>query len=48
MSSIRFLIAAYVATWLIHGTYVATLVRRFSRLKKDLDELGKNGKSASR
>lgn len=48
MSSIKFLFAAYIATWVIHGTYLGTLVRRFSRLKKDLSEIGKNGKPASR
>jgi CcmD family protein len=48
MSSIKFLIAAYAATWLIHGAYLGTLVRRFSRLKKELGELGKNHKSAVR
>jgi hypothetical protein len=48
MNSIKFLFAAYIATWVIHGTYLGTLVRRFSRLKKDLGEVGKNNKSASR
>jgi CcmD family protein len=42
VSSIKFLIAAYIATWLIHGTYLGTLVRRFSRLRKELDQVGKN------
>lgn len=48
MSSIKFLFAAYIATWVIHGTYLGTLVRRFSRLKKDLDQVAKNQKSATR
>jgi CcmD family protein len=48
MNSIKFLFAAYIATWVIHGTYLGTLVRRFSRLKKELGELSKNHKAASR
>jgi CcmD family protein len=48
MNSIKFLFAAYIATWIIHGTYLGTLVRRFSRLKKELDELGKSHRSANR
>lgn len=41
MSGLKFLFAAYIATWVIHGMYLATLVRRFSRLKKEMNELGK-------
>jgi hypothetical protein len=48
MNSVKFLFAAYLATWVIHGTYIGTLVRRFSRLKKDLNELGRNHMSANR
>jgi CcmD family protein len=44
MSAIKFLFAAYIATWVIHGAYLGTLVRRFGRLKKEMDELGKDGK----
>jgi CcmD family protein len=42
MNSMKFLFAAYIATWLIHSFYLLTLVRRFRRLRKDLKELGKN------
>jgi CcmD family protein len=42
MSSIKFLFAAYIATWVIHGTYLGTLVRRFSRLRRELAELYRN------
>jgi CcmD family protein len=42
VNAIKFLFAAYIATWLIHGTYLATLVRRFGRLKKEMVELNKN------
>jgi len=37
-----FLYAAYAATWLIHIAYLVTLVRRYSRLRQELDEF--NGK----
>jgi CcmD family protein len=41
MNAIKFLFAAYIATWVIHGVYLVTLVRRFSRLRQQLKELGK-------
>jgi CcmD family protein len=41
MNSIKFLYAAYVATWTIHLLYVGSLVRRYRRLKQDLSELKK-------
>ena len=41
MNSVKFLFAAYVATWAIHLFYITTLVRRFSRLRQQLRELGK-------
>ena len=44
MNPIKFLFAAYIATWLIHAFYLGTLVRRFSRLRQQLRELGR-GKS---
>jgi hypothetical protein len=39
MNSIKFLYAAYIATWLIHSLYVGTLVRRYSRLRQQKKEL---------
>ena len=42
MNAVKFLFAAYVATWVIHAFYIGTLVRRFSRLKQQMRELGKN------
>jgi CcmD family protein len=39
MNGIKFLFAAYIATWLIHGIYLGTLVRRFSRLRRQLKEV---------
>lgn len=41
MNAVKFLFAAYVATWVIHGLYLGTLVRRFSNLRQQLRELGK-------
>jgi CcmD family protein len=43
-NSIKFLYAAYVATWLIHGFYLGSIARRYSRLRKEKQELGKGGK----
>ena len=40
MNAIQYLIAAYIATWLIHVFYLGTLVRRFSRLRREMKELG--------
>lgn len=37
----NFLYAAYVATWAIHIVYLVSLARRYSRLKKEVDELNK-------
>ena len=41
MNSVKFLYAAYIATWLIHGLYLASLVRRYSRLRQQMKDLGK-------
>jgi CcmD family protein len=41
MNGVKFLFAAYVATWVIHVFYLGTLARRFSRLRRELRELGK-------
>ncbi len=35
----NFLYAAYTATWIIHIAYLASVVNRYSRLKKELDDL---------
>lgn len=39
MNAVKFLFAAYIATWVIHGAYLGSLVRRFSRLRKEFEEL---------
>ena len=41
MNAVKFLYAAYIATWLIHAIYIGSLVRRYSRLRQQLKELGK-------
>ena len=41
MNTIKFLFAAYIATWVIHAFYLGSLVRRFIRLRQQLKELGK-------
>jgi CcmD family protein len=37
-----FLFAAYTLTWVIHILYLITVVRRYSRLKRELSELNRN------
>jgi CcmD family protein len=37
----NFLHAAYGATWAIHIVYLFTVLRRYSRLKQEVDELNK-------
>ena len=37
----NFLYAAYVATWIIHISYLTTLVLRYRRLRKQIQELRK-------
>ena len=36
-----YLLAAYAATWIIHIAYLATLVDRYARLKREIEELKK-------
>ncbi|PYX42896.1 MAG: hypothetical protein DMG81_00775 [Acidobacteria bacterium] len=37
----NYLYIAYGATWTIHVVYLITVMRRYSRLKKEVDELKK-------
>jgi CcmD family protein len=37
----NFLYVAYTATWIIHIAYLATLVRRYRRLSREIEELKK-------
>ncbi|MFZ0801909.1 MAG: CcmD family protein [Terriglobales bacterium] len=34
-----YLFAAYVATWVIHITYLGHLARGYARLKREIEEL---------
>jgi len=36
-----YLYAAYVATWAIHIAYLGHLVRRYARLKREVEELNR-------
>jgi hypothetical protein len=38
MNAIKFLVAAYILTWVIHGFYLGSLVLRFRRLRRELRE----------
>jgi CcmD family protein len=40
MNSVKFMVAAYVVTWVIHGGYLATLVSRYSKLRREMKDLG--------
>ena len=33
-----YLVAAYALTWVIHIIYLGTIVRRYSRLKREIKE----------
>jgi CcmD family protein len=37
----NFLYAAYSAVWIIHGAYLVLLVRRYSRIKREMQDLRK-------
>jgi len=41
MNTVKFLIAAYIATWAIHLFYIGTIARRFSKLRQQLKEIGR-------
>jgi CcmD family protein len=36
MNSIRFLYAAYIVTWVIHGVYLLTLVGRYRKSAREM------------
>lgn len=36
-----YLYAAYAATWIIHISYLGILARRYSRLRKEIEEFRK-------
>jgi len=41
MRSNPYLFAAYAATWIIHIGYLSTIVSRYARLKREIEELKK-------
>jgi len=41
MNSVHYLYAAYVATWAIHGGYLVILVRKYSRIRREMEKLRK-------
>jgi len=41
MNAVKYLYAAYIATWLIHGVYLVSIARRYSRLRRRMQDLGK-------
>ena len=41
MSGNSYLFAAYAAAWVIHIVYLSTIVSRYSRLKREIEELKK-------
>ena len=38
-----YLYAAYIATWVIHGTYLAILVRKYSKIRSEMASLKRSG-----
>jgi CcmD family protein len=43
MSGNPYLFAAYAVTWLIHITYLGTIVRRYRHLKREIEQLRRSG-----
>lgn len=41
MTSNPYLFAAYAVTWIIHIAYLASIVSRYARLKREVDEFKK-------
>jgi CcmD family protein len=38
-----YLFSAYVATWVIHGTYLYILARKASRIRREIEKLKSSG-----
>ena len=43
MNGNGYLFAAYAITWIIHIAYLGTVVVRYSRLQREIEELKKPG-----
>jgi CcmD family protein len=41
MKTNPYLFAAYAVTWIIHIAYLATIMQRYGRLKREIDDLKK-------
>jgi CcmD family protein len=41
---IKYLFAAYAATWIIHLSYLGILARGYKRVRKELQEVGKTSR----
>jgi len=41
MNSMHYLYAAYIATWTIHGAYLTILLRKYSRIRREMEKLKK-------
>jgi CcmD family protein len=41
MNSLHYLYAAYIATWAIHGGYLVIMVRKYSRIRREMEKLRK-------
>jgi len=37
-----YLLAAYLATWAIHGTYLAILARKYKKIRQEMGKLKKS------
>ncbi|MGD1021569.1 MAG: hypothetical protein ABR880_02220 [Candidatus Sulfotelmatobacter sp.] len=44
MNAVKYLWAAYIATWLIHGIYLGSIARRYGRLRQRMKDLGRREK----
>ena len=44
MNSVKFLYAAYIATWVIQGAYIGSLVSRYKNLRPRMKDLSKSRK----
>ena len=44
MNSVKFLYAAYIATWVIQGLYIGSMVSRYRNLRQRMKELSKSRK----
>jgi len=42
-----YLFAAYAVTWIIHIAYLGTIMWRYTRLRGEIEQLGKTGVGSS-